>query len=245
MAARYVRVQGEDAYGEDKFSPMKNTVVWPQLDEKACTGLTAATRLRRADGRVGPHPGRDETAKEGLRAFARKYYSQSIEHMAMEMENGLAWYEQGSGTLHMVAASQAPYGTAEHVMHMLKDSKLPLNKLDYISSYTVGYGQKEHHPFPFYVALASLYAQGRPVRLALDRWKHFQFALKRHPFDVETAISVDKDGKFHALTCHMVGDGGGVTNFSPSVGTVAVTAAQSIYYFPESDLSTEVHPPSA
>jgi CO/xanthine dehydrogenase Mo-binding subunit len=64
----------------------------------------------------------------------------------MEMENGLAWYEQGSGALHMVAASQAPYGTAEHVMHMLKDSKLALNQLDYISSYTVGYGQKEHHP---------------------------------------------------------------------------------------------------
>lgn len=41
---------------------------------------------------------------------------------------------------------QAPYGTAEHVMHMLKDSKLPLNQLDYISSYTVGYGQKEHLP---------------------------------------------------------------------------------------------------
>jgi CO/xanthine dehydrogenase Mo-binding subunit len=92
------------------------------------------------------------------------------------------------------------------------------------------------------VALASLYAQGRPVRLALDRWKHFQFALKRHPFDVETAISVDKDGKFHALTCHMVGDGGGVTNFSPSVGTVAVTAAQSIYYFPKRPVDRGVSP---
>jgi hypothetical protein len=43
MAARYVRVQGEDGYGEDKFSPMKNTVIWPQLDEKGGTGPTAAT----------------------------------------------------------------------------------------------------------------------------------------------------------------------------------------------------------
>lgn len=243
VAARYVRVQGEDAYGEDKFSPMKNTVIWPQLDEK---GVHWPDQNHPAFGALMAESARIQAEmkqpREGLRAFARKYYSQSIEHVAMEMENGLAWYEQGSGTLHMVAAAQAPYGTAEHVMHMLKDSKLPLNKLDYISAYTVGYGQKEHHPFPFYVALASLYAQGRPVRLALDRWKHFQFALKRHPFDVETAISVDKDGKFHALTCHMVGDGGGVANFSPSVGTVAVTAAQSIYYFPESDLSTEVHP---
>lgn len=243
VAARFVRVQGDDAYGEDKFSAMKNTIIWPATDDK---GVHWPDENHPAFGALMGESARIQAEmkqpKDGLRAFARKYYSQSIEHMAMEMENGLAWYDRDSGTLHMVGAAQAPYGTAEHVMHMLKESHLPLNKLDYISSYTVGYGQKEHQPFPFYVALASLYAQGRPVRLALDRWKHFQFALKRHPFDVETAISVDKDGKFQALTCHMVGDGGGITNFSPSVGTVAVTAAQSIYYFPQSDLSVVVNP---
>ena len=243
VAARYVRVQGDDAYGEDKFSPMKDTVVWPPVDEK---GVHWPDDKHPAFGALMGESARIQAEmkqpKDGLRSFARKYYSQSIDHVAMEMENGLAWYNQDSGELHMVGASQAPYGTAEHVMHMVTASRLPLKKLDYLSSYTVGYGQKEHQSFPFYVALASLYAQGRPVRLALDRWKHFQFALKRHPFDVETAISVDKDGKFQALTCHMVGDGGGITNFSPSVGTVAVTATQSIYYFPQSDLSVEVNP---
>ena len=39
--------------------------------------------------------------------------------------------------------------------------------MDYLSAFTVGYGQKEHHSFPYYVALAALYAEGRPVRLAL------------------------------------------------------------------------------
>jgi CO/xanthine dehydrogenase Mo-binding subunit len=152
--------------------------------------------------------------RDGMRVFSRKYYSQSVEHVAMEPENGLAWYNTNGATLHMVGATQAPYATAEHIMHMVKDSKLPLNKLDFITAYTVGYGQKEHHPF----------------------------ALKRHPFDTDAAISVDKDGKFRHFSCHMVGDGGGVQNFSPSVGTVAVTAAQSVYYFPESDLSTQVNP---
>ena len=243
VAARYVRVQGDDIYGEDRFSPMKNTVIWPQLDEQ---GVHWPNQSHPAFGALMGESARIQSEmkqpKEGLRAFARKYYSQSIEHAAMEMENGLAWYDRDKGALHMVGAAQAPYATAEHVMHMVKDSTLALNELDYISSYTVGYGQKEHQPIPFYVALASLYAQGRPVRLALDRWKHFQFALKRHPFDTDIAISADKDGKFHALTCHMLGDGGGVTNFSPSVGTVAVTAAQSIYYFPQSDLSVQVNP---
>ncbi|MFK7887007.1 MAG: xanthine dehydrogenase family protein molybdopterin-binding subunit, partial [Gammaproteobacteria bacterium] len=41
------------------------------------------------------------------------------------------------------------------------------------------------------------------------------------------------------LTSNMVADGGGIINFSPSVGTVAVTALQSIYYFPRSDLQVK------
>lgn len=243
VAARFVRVQGEDAYGEDKFSPMKNTTIWPDLDEQ---GVHWPGHDHPAFGALMPESERIQNEmkqpRDGMRVFSRKYYSQSVEHVAMEPENGLAWYNTNGATLHMVGATQAPYATAEHIMHMVKDSKLPLNKLDFITAYTVGYGQKEHHPFPYYVVLAALYAQGRPVRLALDRWKHFQFALKRHPFDTDAAISVDKDGKFRHFSCHMVGDGGGVQNFSPSVGTVAVTAAQSVYYFPESDLSTQVNP---
>jgi CO/xanthine dehydrogenase Mo-binding subunit len=38
----------------------------------------------------------------------------------------------------------------------------------------------------------------------------------------------------------MTGDGGGRQNFSPSVCLVAATAAQSIYYFPRSDLASTV-----
>ena len=243
VAARFVRVQGEDGYSEDKFSPMKNTTIWPQVD---VGGVHWPDAQNPAFGALMGESARIQaemkTPPDGLRSFARKYYSQSIDHMTMEMENGLAWYDKDKGVLHMVGAVQAPYSTADHVMHMVKASNMPLNELDYISAYTVGYGQKEHQPFPFYVALASLYTGGRPVRLALDRWKHFQFALKRHPFDTDLAISADKDGKFRALTCHMVGDGGGVMNFSPSVGTVAVTATQSIYYFPQSDLSVQVNP---
>ena len=78
------------------------------------------------------------------------------------------------------------------------------------------------------------------MRLALDRWQHFQFALKRHPFETDLTIACDAEGRFQTFICDMVGDGGGVQNFSPSVGTVAVTAAQSAYYFPTSDLSADV-----
>jgi CO/xanthine dehydrogenase Mo-binding subunit len=167
-----------------------------------------------------------------------------MEPAALEPENGLAWYEEGRGVMHMVGATQAPYATAGHVVGMVKASRFALKEMDYLSAYTVGYGQKEHHSFPFYVALAALYAQGRPVRLALDRWQHFQFALKRHPFDLKTTIAVDAEGQFQAFSVDMRGDGGGTMNFSPSVGTLGVASSQSVYYFPKSDLSVAVFPSS-
>ena len=243
VAARHVRVDGGNPFAEDRYSSMKNTmvrakadasgIVWP-LDDDPKFG--AAMRESARINNEMRNPG------AGTRVFSRKFHSQSTEPAALEMDNGLAWYERENGTLHMVGATQAPYAVAQLTMGMIKASRLPLSKIDFMAGYTVGYGQKEHHPFPFYVALAALYAQGRPVRLALDRWRHFQFSLKRHPFDIETAIAVDDAGKFRALTCHMAGDGGGVMNFSPSIGTLAVASAQSAYYFPQSDLSVEVLP---
>ncbi|SNT75793.1 xanthine dehydrogenase family protein molybdopterin-binding subunit [Paracoccus seriniphilus] len=240
-AARFVRIGGDDPRGRDRFSPMQNTTVWPDL---TTGGVQWPDASHPAFGEAMRHSreirATMETPPEGWHVFAREFKSQSVDPAAMEPENGLGWYADGK--LHVVGATQSPYAAAHHIMDMVSASSFALNDLDFVTGYTVGYGQKEHQPFPYYVAMAALYGQGRPVRVALDRWQHFQFALKRHPFDIRTGIAVDSEGHFQIMTCDAVGDGGGVMNFSPSVGTVAVTAAQSIYYLPKSDLSVEVLP---
>ncbi|OSP53903.1 xanthine dehydrogenase family protein molybdopterin-binding subunit [Pseudoruegeria sp. SK021] len=242
-AARFVRVGGDDPRGADRFSPMKDYVVWPDTDD---TGVQWPgddhPAFGAAMGYSADIQSEMDTPPDGWRTFARDYHSQSVDPCAMEMENGLGWYDPGTGRLNVVGATQSPYSAAHHILDMMAASTLPLSALDFVTGYTVGYGQKEHQPFPYYVAMAALYGEGNPVRLALDRWQHFQFALKRHPFDIRTALTVDQDGKFQAMSCDMTGDGGGVMNFSPSVGTVAVTAAQSVYYMPKSDLSVQVLP---
>ncbi|HEX9773357.1 MAG TPA: molybdopterin cofactor-binding domain-containing protein, partial [Steroidobacteraceae bacterium] len=89
--------------------------------------------------------------------------------------------------------------------------------------------------------VASLYGGGRPVRLANDRYEQFQASLKRHSFRIRYRLAVDrKSGKFEIFQGEMRGDGGGRQNFSTSVCLVAATAAQSIYYFPQSDLASTV-----
>ena len=240
-AAQFVRIGGDDPRGPDRFSPFENGTIWPELTPEGVIwpgpDHAAFGEARRLSAELRA---RTAAPPQGWHVISRHFSSQSVEPAAMEMENGLAWHDTANGTLHVIGATQSPYTAAGHILHMLDRSSFQVGTLDFVTGYTVGYGQKEHHSFPNYVAVAGLYAEGRPVRLALDRWQHFQFALKRHPFETDLTIACDAEGRFQTFICDMVGDGGGVQNFSPSVGTVAVTAAQSAYYFPTSDLSADV-----
>lgn len=92
---------------------------------------------------------------------------------------------------------------------------------------------------PFSGAVAAMYGDGRSVRLANDRFEQFQTSLKRHAFDMRYRMAIDrKSGKIQAFKGDFSANGGGRCNFSPSVAMVGATAAQSIYYIPQNDLTT-------
>jgi len=125
---------------------------------------------------------------------------------------------------------------------MLGKSKLGVKTFDLSIGYTVGYGTKDHSIFPFYAVVAGLYGDGRPVRLANDRFEQFQMGLKRHAFWMDNTLVVDRASQMFRLMKGVYrSDGGGRRNFSPEVGNVGASAAQSIYYLPKSDFSIEVH----
>ena len=89
---------------------------------------------------------------------------------------------------------------------------------------------------------AALYGAGVPIRLANDRYEQFQSGIKRHAFDIRYQLAVDKkDNSFKIFRADMSCDGGGRINYSPSVAAVGATAAQSIYYMPQNDLSVTAY----
>ncbi|MGO2346241.1 MAG: molybdopterin cofactor-binding domain-containing protein, partial [Providencia sp.] len=71
------------------------------------------------------------------------------------------------------------------------------------------------------------------------RWLHpFQMGMKRHSIEMDVTIIGDrKTGKFDILRGTYNCNGGGRENLSVAVSHVAVRGAQSIYYFPKSDLT--------
>lgn len=168
----------------------------------------------------------------------RQGYSQSIEPGAMEPDNGNAWYDPNTRTLHLMVATQSPYDTARVAALMVKDNtKFPVEHINILSGTTVGYGSKDHSIFPFYVIAACFYGYGKPVRLANDRYDQFQMGIKRHSANMDVTIVADrKSGQFEILKGEYHFNGGGRANFSFSVAQSGAGAAQSCYYFPKSDL---------
>ena len=242
---RYVRAGGATPFDDDAYSSLKDTPLfpagyrknlpqWPQGD---ASGAIDAKGMAHAEAIASAleAPGDDTLVLE------REYFSQSIDTAAFELDNGNGWFDAATATMHLVTATQSPQEVAEDGARMLAASSMGVKRLVLHPCYTVGYGSKDHNAFPFYALMAGLYGDGRPVRLANDRYEQFQSSLKRHSFRIRYRLAVDRDsGKFEILQGMMLGDGGGRQNFSPSVCLVAATAAQSIYYFPRSDLASTV-----
>ncbi len=170
----------------------------------------------------------------------REYNSQSVDTAALEPDNANCWYDAAAQALHLVVPTQSPIEVAESAAEMLAKAKgaFPVKQVFLHPCYTVGYGSKDHYNFPFYGLVTALYAEGKPVRLANDRYEQFQTSIKRHAFKMRYRIAVDrKTGLFQAFQGDLEANGGGRANFSPSVAMVGATAAQSIYYFPKNDLT--------
>lgn len=171
--------------------------------------------------------------------MSRRYTTQSIDTSALEPDNANGWFDAQTQTLHLVVPTQSPQEVADEMPRMLAKRNPPVKQLILHPCYTVGYGSKDHYNFPYYGAVAAMYGDGHPVRLANDRFEQFQTALKRHAFDMNYRIAVNKQtGVMQSFLGDMTADGGGRSNFTPSVVMVGATAAQSIYYFPKSDLSS-------
>jgi CO/xanthine dehydrogenase Mo-binding subunit len=238
---RYVRVGGVTPYDDDRFSSLKDTVlfpsfrkrevVWPQAvhgGDLSEVGMAHAQAI----AEELDHP------PEDWLVLRREYFSQSIDTAAMEADNANGWYDDDRRALHLVVPTQSPQEVAASAAQMLAKCAFPVKDLVLYPCYTVGYGSKDHCNHPFYGLMAALYGQGRPVRLANNRFEQFQSALKRHSVKMRHAMAVDRNtGAIRSFKGEFTLDGGGRMNFTPSVTLVAATSAQSIYYLPKNDFT--------
>lgn len=109
----------------------------------------------------------------------RSGFSQSIDPCALEADNGNAWYDAKTRTLHLIVGAQSPYEVARVAALMVKDNKrFPVETIKLLSGTTVGYGSKAAIRFsrstPFRCSVFN--GDACRVRLANDRYEQFQLA---------------------------------------------------------------------
>ncbi|WP_423459156.1 xanthine dehydrogenase family protein molybdopterin-binding subunit [Ottowia sp. VDI28] len=241
---RFVRVGGATPFADDVFSSLKDAPVFPSMMRKHQPVWPDGNDHGQLGEQGMAHAGaiRKELAQPPADwlVLEREYKTQSVDTAALEPDNANGWYDRATRTMHLVAATQSPSEVVESAAEMAAKAQaaFPIEKIVVHPCYTVGYGSKDHYNFPFYGLAAALYADGKPVRLANDRYEQFQTSIKRHAFTMRYRVAVDrKSGLFQSFQGDLECNGGGRANFSPSVAMVGATAAQSIYYFPKSDLS--------
>ena len=170
--------------------------------------------------------------------LTRDYATQSGDTAALEPDNTNGWYDAGKQELHLVVPTQSPQEVAQGAAAMLASSRIGMKRLFLHPCFTVGYGSKDHCAMPYYGLLAALYGDGRPVRLANDRFDQFQAGLKRHQFSMRYTMTVEREsGRVQSFRAGIVANGGGRANCSVALTMVGATSAQSVYYFPKADVA--------
>jgi CO/xanthine dehydrogenase Mo-binding subunit len=236
---RSVRVENPD--GEDAFSSYRDQPlhpigfsggqpVWPapRADGGALErGIFHAEAIGAALN--APKPGR--------LVMSRQYSTQSADAVALETESANCWYDPLDQVLHMVVAVQNPAEALSGTAHMLGASNLKVREIRLYPCMTVSYGSKDNANHTYYAAVAALYGTGQPIRTVLDRYEHFQAALKRHPYEMDYTLAVDREtGRFEALRSRITANGGGRPSFSNVVVQESTAQSTGIYDFPKSDL---------
>ncbi len=241
-AGRFVRVGGKTPFDEDVFSSTKQAPLyisawdrhqpaWPRPDPAGDLGAQAMFQAQVIDEEL-TRPAGD------LLVMTREYATQSADTAPLEPDNANGWYDAARQELHLVVPTQSPQEVAEGIASMMAAGRPGLKRLFLHPCFTVGYGSKDHSPTPYYGLLAAVYGDGRPARLAYDRFDHFQASLKRHQFAMRYRIGVERQtGLMQSFQADIVANGGGRANCSVALTMVAATSAASIYYFPRTDVA--------
>jgi CO/xanthine dehydrogenase Mo-binding subunit len=186
----------------------------------------------------------NDLIKSNWHLIRRRYSTQSVDPMFMEPENGLAWYDSISKTLHLTLGTQSPYDDGVAIMDFFKESKAPIIKKIIINCCFLGggFGGRDSSDFPIHLAIAALSEPDVSHRIVHTRAEQFQAGIKRHAAMIDINLAVDTSGKFQYLRSNIELDGGGQNNYSFVVQSVAARNAGGIYRFPRSWVEARAYP---
>lgn len=242
------RIIREEGLLKDKYSPLQNGLIFPNIKNNKAVwpiGNVKGDSIHQAMHYANEL--HNDIKNEDWYVVNKTFTTPSIDPVMMEAEAFNGWYDRKNKTIHMVICTQSPGDFYKQAGEMLAASPKGKEVKDLVihSPYIGGgYGGKDHTPFPYFGLLSLLYSKNA-ISLSNNRFEQFQSGIKRHPFVINTKLAFDKKTKkIKGLITDATIDGGGRANFSGPVTMVGLSAMQSIYYLPRTDLLASVYPSS-
>ncbi|WP_374089134.1 xanthine dehydrogenase molybdopterin binding subunit [Methylomicrobium lacus] len=157
------------------------------------------------------------------------------EHMYLETQNAIAFPLENNG-LKVLSATQSPGSTQRIIARVLG---LPMHAVEVdVLRLGGGFGGKEEQATAFAVmaALAAHRLQ-RIVKISLRRDEDCRMTGKRHPYDADFKIGLDRSGKILAYRADFFQNAGAVADLSPPILERSLFHACNSYFIPNMQVS--------
>ncbi len=162
------------------------------------------------------------------------YRTQSMDHMPMEPEAGLA-YVDSMGVLNIQTATQYPFRDRRQIA---PNVGLPMNKVRVVMAPVGGgFGRKDDITTEIHAGLLAV-KTGRPVRLIYTREESLFALTKRHPFTITYKSGARADGRLTAVEASIYGDSGPYLSLGMYVIKKAGIHATGPYFVPNVKVDT-------
>ncbi len=163
------------------------------------------------------------------------YTTSPLEHAALEVEGGRAWWEDGQ--LVVKACTQNPHYDQADLARFLG---APLDKIRVIQAETGGgFGGKLDLSVQPFLALAAWHLV-RSVCMRFTREESFLATAKRHPMVMHYISGADDRGRLTALKARILGDTGAFASYGLAVAMRAAVHATGPYAIEHVDVSCRV-----
>ena len=169
--------------------------------------------------------------------FEDEAFSNGQEHLYLETQGAYA-EKMENGSIKLMSSTQGPTVVQRITARVLGVS---MHKIEVdVTRLGGGFGGKEDQATPWAVmaALATFHLN-KPVKLILDRHDDLKMTGKRHPYESQFKIGLDKNFKIQALQVEFLQNSGAAADLSPAIAERTLFHATNSYFIPH--VKTVVH----
>ncbi|MGD8404089.1 MAG: xanthine dehydrogenase family protein molybdopterin-binding subunit [Anaerolineales bacterium] len=161
-----------------------------------------------------------------------QYATSYQEHAALESETALGFLDE-AGRVTVMGGTHEPHWQLNWIAEALD---LPLDQVRFITPPTGGSFGGKQDPWPLVAAGLMTHLTRKPVRLVYSRSESFEASPKRHPYQMQYKIGVDRDKKLTGIQVRIEANTGGYDSAGYYIPEYAVMAAGGAYQWEAADI---------